>query len=564
MHGRRLGSLRVALAAVVFAATALTARAPQAPEPVTDVRFPQLNESEIREWLSYLSSDELQGREVFTEGYGMAAGYVADHLRQWGLKPLGDDGTYFQTVRQNGYQVTRRSSLQIDGAGGTKTFAHGDHVAFSLLSGGAQTLNFQGIEVGSDFTGRDLTGKLAVLLPGGPMPSPPPRIRFNGTSHADYLIQFGGAAAVVNIVSSTREDAAAPAAPPVPARAARGGRGGRGAAATVDITTVERVDRVVPPVVNADPSVLEALLAGAAIPADVRSRIDKREPVDAFSVPAARVGITIDNAFKVVSADLTENVVGMVEGTDARLKETYVFFGAHLDHVGYSHNGEAKGRIVNAIDTDRIWNGADDDGSGTSGLMAIAKAFATGPRPKRSVVFVWHAGEEAGLLGSRYMADHPVVPLDRIQAQFNIDMIGRNRDNKDTEANTLYVIGADRNSTDLHNLIVRTDERMAHPLTLDFEFNDLKDPNDFYTRSDHYSYASRGIPIAFFFTGTHPDYHANSDSVDKILFPKLVRVAQMIYQAGYAVAATERTLERDNQGARTGKGFSGPLEKNAR
>jgi Zn-dependent M28 family amino/carboxypeptidase len=177
-------------------------------------------------------------------------------------------------------------------------------------------------------------------------------------------------------------------------------------------------------------------------------------------------------------------------------------------------------------------------------------------------VFVWHAGEEAGLLGSRYMADFPVVPLENIQAEFNIDMIGRNRDDQASEADTVYVIGADRISTDLHNLVVAVDAAQPKPLTLDYEFNDPKDPNDFYTRSDHYSYASRGIPIAFFFTGTHDDYHANTDSIDKIIFPKLVRIAQMIYEAGYAVAATDRTLERDNLGARTGKAFHGRLDKN--
>ena len=133
--------------------------------------------------------------------------------------------------------------------------------------------------------------------------------------------------------------------------------------------------------------------------------------------------------------------------------------------------------------------------------MGIAKAFATGPRPKRSVVFVWHAGEESGLLGSRYMADFPVVPLEKVQAQFNIDMIGRNRDDNAAESNTVYVIGADRISTDLHNLVEATNGGLAKPVTLDYKYNDPADPNSFYTRSDHYSYAAKGIPIAFFFTG---------------------------------------------------------------
>ena len=179
-------------------------------------------------------------------------------------------------------------------------------------------------------------------------------------------------------------------------------------------------------------------------------------------------------------------------------------------------------------------------------------------------MFVWHTGEEAGLLGSRYMADFPVVPLDKVQAQFNIDMIGRNRDDNPAEENKVYVIGADRISTDLHNLVVESNRALPKPVTLDFEYNDPNDANSFYTRSDHYSYAAKGIPIAFFFTGTHPDYHANSDSVEKILFPKLIRIAQMIYQVGYALAVAEQPLERDNLGPRSGKGFSGLLSRTTR
>jgi Zn-dependent M28 family amino/carboxypeptidase len=279
-----------------------------------------------------------------------------------------------------------------------------------------------------------------------------------------------------------------------------------------------------------------------------------------FSVPDVAVTVEIDNTYEVVTSQFTQNVVGLVEGSDPVLKDTYVFFGAHLDHEGYAPGNEPKGRVNAPLEQDRIWNGADDDGSGSAALLAMAKAFVTGPRPRRSVVFVWHAGEEAGLLGSSYMAENPVVPIERIQAQLNVDMIGRNRDNDPDEEDTLYVIGADRISTDLHNLIVDVNASQARPLTLDYEFNDPADPNRFYVRSDHYSYASKGIPIAFFFTGEHPDYHANTDSVDKILFPKLVRIAQFIYETGFQIADSSTPLERDNRGPRSGRGFTGKLE----
>jgi Zn-dependent M28 family amino/carboxypeptidase len=205
---------------------------------------------------------------------------------------------------------------------------------------------------------------------------------------------------------------------------------------------------------------------------------------------------------------------------------------------------------------DIINNGADDDGSGSTAMLAIAKAFATGPKPKRSVVFVWHTGEESGLQGSRYNADFPVVPLDKVQAQLNMDMVGRD-DCDDIEGdytNSVFLVGADRISTDLHNLIVETNATLAKPLTLDYELNDPLDPEGVYTRSDHYSYAAKGIPITFFTTGLHADYHKVTDTVDKILFPKMARIAQLVYETGFSIANTGRALEHDNKGPRTGFG----------
>ena len=320
------------------------------------------------------------------------------------------------------------------------------------------------------------------------------------------------------------------------------------------------MDGPVPPSVTADEAVLDAMFGGGAEPfSALRARARKGEPISEVDRQAVKVTFHVDNTFDVVSTQLTENVVAMVEGSDPALKDTYVIFGAHLDHVGYSRGSEAKGRVNNPIAQDKIWNGADDNGSGAVGLLGLARTFAIGPRPRRSVVFVWHAGEEAGLIGSRYMASFPVVPLDRVQAMFNIDMIGRNRDDKPSEQQTVYVIGADRISTDLHNALVETNAALPNPMTLNFEFNDPADVESFYTRSDHFSYAVTGIPVAFFFCGTHDDYHANSDTADRILYPKLVRVADLIYRVGFRVADAPSALRRDHLGARAGRDFSGPL-----
>jgi Zn-dependent M28 family amino/carboxypeptidase len=327
---------------------------------------------------------------------------------------------------------------------------------------------------------------------------------------------------------------------------------------------VQRVDNLVIPQITGDERLFEAIFAAAPTNfAALKAASDKGDPLPTFSVPGVKVTLNVNNSYEVVSTQLTKNVVGMVEGVDPVLKKTYVMFGAHLDHVGYRTAAPAPGGRGAATtpsgEPDLIFNGADDDGSGSTGLLGIAKAFATGPKPKRSVLFVWHSGEESGLQGSRYMADFPVVPLETIQAQFNIDMIGRNRDDLPGEASTVYVIGADRISTELHNTVVDANLGTREPLQLSYEYNDPRDPNSFYTRSDHYSYASKGIPIAFFFTGTHPDYHGAGDTVDKILFPKMQRIAQMVYEAGFNVANNEKPLVRDNLGPRTGKGFSGKI-----
>ena len=140
-------------------------------------------------------------------------------------------------------------------------------------------------------------------------------------------------------------------------------------------------------------------------------------------------------------------------------------------------------------ETDRISNGADDDGSGSTTLLALARSFAGGAKTKRSLMFVWHAGEEAGLYGSRYYADYPTIPLDKIAAQLNIDMVGRNDQNKDELENSLFPVGADRISTELHNILIDANQSLAKPMTLDFSLNDLTDPERIYYRSDHYSYA---------------------------------------------------------------------------
>jgi len=606
-------------------------------QPAQGVRYSEVKESDMRDWLTYLSSDQMQGRQVFTEGYGRATQYIAGLLKEFGVKPLGAEGSYLQPVKLKTYRSTINSSVTVESNGQSRTFKHGDHVTFATNAGAKQTLTFNGVEflgyaLASDLEGKDLKGKLVVTIPpraparGGQGPAaagvPPTPAPTRGTPAsmitAGALSVIGFAAAPAPSTSAEDALAQAQAALVQAAQALtqaqtalrgngnnNGPQGGRGAgqppaaagrgAQLPTFTTVQSVDAKVAPQFSGDETFYEALFAGSGTTfAAIRAKVDTGEALSALSLPA-RVTINIDNGYEVTTEQITHNVVGMVEGSDPALKGTYVLFGAHLDHVGYSTTGAgrggatdgcrrrspaaqaavvAAGKVVQRptrgagpggrgapgtgpIDQrDLVSNGADDDGSGSTSLLAVAKAFATGPKPRRTVVFVWHAGEEAGLYGSRYNADFPIVPLDKVQVQLNMDMVGRDDcDNIEGDfSNTLFLVGADRISTDLHNLIIQQNATLKAPLTLDYELNDVNDPEGVYTRSDHYSYASKGIPIAFFTTGLHPDYHRITDTVDKITFPKMTRIAQLVYETGFSIANTDRVLERDNKGARTGFG----------
>ncbi|HEY4758137.1 MAG TPA: M20/M25/M40 family metallo-hydrolase, partial [Chthoniobacterales bacterium] len=230
----------------------------------------------------------------------------------------------------------------------------------------------------------------------------------------------------------------------------------------------------------------------------------------------------------------TQNVVGIWEGSDPILKDEYVALGAHYDHVG-------TGIPVNG---DGIFNGADDDGSGTTALLSMAEALAhNSTRPKRSTLFVWHCGEEKGLWGSRYFTNYPTVPLDHVVAQLNIDMIGRSKKEGDTNPrnralsgpNEVYVIGSTMMSTDLGELTQSVNKSYLN-LTFDLRYDDPNDPNRFFFRSDHYNYARKGIPIIFFFDGVHEDYHQVGDSADKIDYQKMEKITRTIYMMLWEVS----------------------------
>ena len=549
-----------------------------------------IDADELKEWLSYLASDQLEGRQLYTEGLGLAAAYIADHLKTWGVKPAGENGSYFQTVKVRGVRASSNASVTVEVNGEKRTFKDGEGIAFPRNMGGKQVVKGDdirfvgyGLQVPSanmdDYANADPKGKVIVYLGSGPKTLPPGSNRLIAARARNAVEQ--GAIAVIGPPGAgrgRRGGAAAPA-PAAPNSAAPAGaeargpqpapRGGFGQPDNGDFTTAQRLDLPIVPALAAEDAFFEFLFSGSEIKySQLKELSANQEPLPPFALHGVKLTIDVDADYTVVRTQLTRNVVGIVPGADAALKDSYVAFGAHYDHVGYSQLPAATGRgfggnapggcTGQTRETPRagdvISNGADDDGSGTVALMALAKAFALGPKPKRSLLFVWHSGEEAGLYGSRYNADFPVVPIDRIAALLNIDMIGRNRCDNPAEGNTVYIVGADRISTELHELNEAANEKLPKPLRLDYELNDPADPESIYTRSDHYSYAAKGIPIIFYTTGLHRDYHYVTDEVSKINFPKLARITQLVYATAAKVANLDHVPARDYQGARAGKG----------
>jgi Zn-dependent M28 family amino/carboxypeptidase len=247
--------------------------------------------------------------------------------------------------------------------------------------------------------------------------------------------------------------------------------------------------------------------------------------------------IFIDNVTVTIESKIsretkqTENVLGVLPGSDPELKSQVVAFTAHYDHLGKNKDGV-------------FYPGADDDGSGTATVLELAKAFANNPvKPKRSLLFMTVVGEEKGLFGSKYYTSHPIIPLGRTIADLNMDMIGR----LDTiyealkDTNSIYVIGSKRISYELDSLLQNANNESEH-IALDYKYDDESDPEHYYVRSDHYNFAKYGVPIIFFFDGNHADYHRPTDTVDKILFDRMAKIGRVIYVLGWKLANFDRLL----------------------
>jgi Zn-dependent M28 family amino/carboxypeptidase len=485
----------------------------------------------MKDYLSFISSDLMEGRDTPSRGLDITAQFLATNLSHWGFKPAGDEGSYLQKIALNkdliDKEATRaqfNSQPLVVGEDYIPLPLSGEISGSLVFAGNGYFVKSKNID---SYKGIDAKGKIAIVFaPLGAYPRGITRADLAGKPGEDWMDPFAyakkqGALGIVFVpdfqylANWTRNWA----------RISE-----RGA------TTVQKFQSANPqslPGIVIAPRIANTIFQGERQNATAlfEATYGGQSPEPFALNPSKTLSITVKNKFDAIS---TQNVVAVFEGSDPLLKDEYVAVGAHYDHVG----------IGAALNGDSIYNGADDDGSGTTALLAMAEALARSSiRPKRSVLFVWHAGEEKGLWGSRYFTDYPTIPLEKIVTQLNIDMIGRSKKEGDTDPrnkelsgpNEIYVIGSRMMSTELGELTETVNKQYLN-LTYDFRYDDPNDPNRFFFRSDHYNYARKGIPIVFFFDGEHEDYHRPGDSADKIDYQKMEKIARTIYMTLWEVA----------------------------
>jgi hypothetical protein len=495
---------------------------------------PAITAGDLMTRLYVFADDSMMGREAGTEGQLRGTVYIERELRRMGLEPAGDDGTYFQNVPFIARRFSPTATLSVDGGAIT---AFQDYVASPFRGAAPRPLDgvqavYGGIagDTANTITAAQAAGKLVVLASGGQ------QFRFTPSS------PYAGAAAVAVVVGPALS-AATLAQGRTASMTLRPAAGAPAVATTLLITR----------------SAAERLLGG---------------PLDGMAVGTA--GKTVTASRQYIEADApTRNVVAILRGSDPALRGEYVAVGAHSDHIGLRAAGAVDHdslhlynarrwfatenptgarltpeqqrdvqarvaairvnydsvRVSRAVRRDSINNGADDDGSGTVTVLEVAQAFAGAPvKPKRSLLFVWHTGEEKGLLGSRWFTDHPTVPRDSIVAQINIDMVGRGAaaDLAAGSPRYLQLVGSRRLSTELGDLAETVNRTEPMPFTFDYTFDANGHPENIYCRSDHYNYARYGIPVVFLTTGLHGDYHQVTDEPQYIDYPHMARVATLV------------------------------------
>jgi hypothetical protein len=541
---KRTFLLTISLCALLLPSLAVGAfaQAPMKPNKTAVKAATAITADQLKEYLYFVADDAMQGRDTPSPGLDATANFIAFHLKRWGFKPAGDNGSYLQKfallsepldlaktelkVGDQSYKLNE-DFFRISGAGS----ATGAGMVFGGNGWMVKSKNYDAL------AGVDAKGKIVVLYSDG-FPAGSGRLTQlpKGVTQADLTGTRGvdWANPVVNAKNKGASAVILVASPQLMA-AWEGVRGffARGGMYPEKLREQPAAGSELPPVFLVSEKVGQEIFAGESA--------DKTSP-GAFAInKTATAAAAIKSERK-----WTQNVVAVWEGSDPVLKNEMVAIGAHYDHVGVNPN---------APGPDKIFNGADDDGSGTVAVLAMAEALAKSKvRPKRSVLFVWHAGEEKGLWGSEYYNKFPTVDIKKVVTALNIDMIGRSKKPGDTNEknkelsgeNEIYVIGSEMMSSTLGAITKGANAGYLN-LKYDYRYDDPKDPNRFFFRSDHFNYALNGIPVVFWFDGEHEDYHQASDHPDKIDYTKMEKVTRTIFMTMWAVTDLKERPKVDKQ-----------------
>lgn len=470
--------------------------------------------AELKEKLTIVAGDEMMGRETATDGQKKAAAFIENKFRSLGLQP-GNNGSY-----QMKYPVYRDSLVDAAVVVNGKSFKLSEDFAINTGNAYSATLMagkvvFVGYGISDstrdDYKGANTLGKVVLILQGTPpQGNQGGRNRFNPFAMYEAAMKNGAAAILVVQTGFPRRTASS--------------------LGNMYLSGYKRSNY--PNIFYISEDIARTIMG-----ADYAPAVQAMKNGD----PEAK---TYETELKLMINKETQqlessNVIAYLEGTD--LKDEYVFLTAHYDHLGTrtGQNGETV-----------IYNGADDDGSGTVTILELAEAFAKskaeGKGPRRSIVFMAVSGEEKGLWGSAWYGDHPTFPLDKTTVDLNIDMIGR-IDPKRTygdSTNYVYVVGDDKLSSDLRPISESMNKKYTR-LELDYKYNDPNDRERIYYRSDHYNFARKGVPIIFYFNGTHADYHRPSDTVEKIDFKQMEKRAKLVFYTAWEMANRNDMLKRD-------------------
>ncbi len=484
---------------------------------------------DMKNHLTVIASDEFQGRETGTKGNNLAADYISNFFRSIGIKNKGIEKGYRQYVA-----FTFSKWTDIDIFIGETRYKHlWDFLAFpdknesmpAITAGEVIYLGY-GIDDDkySDYKKNDVAGKVIMINKGEPLKKDSTSWLTGTSEMSDWTTDINKKLEVakkngVKLVLIIEDD--------IKKMLGENRRKLLGSVLSLGDLTKEKIT-------IANHAYISSTIAKEIIGEKTKKVIKSRKRSNKKG-KACDVKLTtpfVMNMNKEATVLNGSNILGYIEGTDK--KDEVVIVSAHYDHLG--------------MRGDDIYNGADDNGSGTTTVLELAEAFrlaeSAGFGPRRSVAFLLVTGEEKGLLGSEYYSENPIFDLKKTVADVNIDMVGRVDEKYTNNPNYIYVIGSDRLSTDLHKLNEAANKKYAG-LTLDYTYNSEEDPNRFYFRSDHYNFAKKGVPAIFFFNGVHADYHKTTDTIDKINFEKMAKVGRLIFHTTWEIANREDRLVVD-------------------